>query len=306
MIIYLAGKNGLVGNALCEYYKHLNEQFIATSSAEVDLTNTQQTMDFIEKVKPDVIILSAAKHGGIKSYSENPLEYYRDNVAISTNVINAAAKNGVKTLINIGASCVYAEEIRGPLKEEHLFWGPVQKATEPYGLAKAVGMKLCEYYNTCRGLRYISLLPVNLYGDGIGYQVDTSTVIPAMMSRFHDAVMKNYNHVDLWGSGLVKREFLHVSDFVEAIHTIIKSTFHAPYINIGYGEMHTINDVAEIIREISGYSGEIVHDLSKPEGAQRERLDCSKIYSLGWQPKIKLREGLRNLYCNLYGTNSTR
>lgn len=304
MKIYLAGKRGLVGNALCKYYQHSNEQFLATSSVEVDLTNAQQTMDFIRSITPDVIILSAARHGGVKSYSDNPLEYYRDNVAISTNVINAAAESGVKTLINIGASCVYAEGIRGPLKEEFLYLGPVQKATEAYGLAKAVGMKLSEYYNTCRGLRYVSLIPVNLYGDGIGYQVDKSTVIPAMMGRFHDAVIQNSSKVDLWGSGMAKREFLHVSDFVEAIHKVISSTYSAPYINIGCGEMYTINDVAEIIARISGYSGEIVHDLSKPEGSQRERLDCSRINSLGWQPQIKLREGLQNLYNNLYRMNS--
>ena len=280
MKIYLAGKNGLLGSSIRTYYK----------DKDVDLRTTQ----------PDVMILSAAKHGGVASYMNSPLEYYRDNLLISLNSINAAAENGVERLINIGASCVYAEGLKGPLTENMLFAGPVQKPTESYGMAKAVGMKLCEYYNSCMGLKYTSVLPPNLYGDGEGYTPDLSSVLPAMMDRFHNTVVNGTDTVTIWGSGRVRREFLHVQDLVKAIDVLIDTDFSEPYVNIGASEMCTINQLAELMKEVTGYRGEIIHDLSKPEGAQREQLDCTKISSLGWKPKIDLRQGLLQRYNKIY------
>ena len=298
MKIYLAGRNGLVGSAFCQYYSSLGEDFISTESSEVDLRDYNQVKLFLLQNKPDVVILSAAKHGGIESYRNHPLEYYRDNLLISLNVINGAAENGIKFLINIGASCVYADGLKGPLKENQLFLGAVQKPTEPYGFAKAAGMKLCEYYNLSNGWRYLSILPVNLYGNGIGYHLDTSTVIPAMMKRFHEAVINQKEDVSIWGTGKVKREFLHVTDLVRAVDMIIKSNYSEPYINVGYGKMFSINEIAYMLKQISGFDGTITHDLSKPDGAQRETLDCSNIISLGWQPKVDLFDGLKELYKN--------
>ncbi len=300
MKIYLAGRNGLLGTAFCRYYRKLGGDFLSTSSAEVDLRDKSQVDAFLRLHRPDVVILSAAKHGGIENYSRFPLEYYRDNLLISTNVINAAAENGVGTLINIGASCVYAENLPGPLREEQLYDGPVQKATEPYGLAKAAGMKLCEYYNRCGSLRYLSLLPVNLYGNGVGYKPDLSSVLPSMMRRFHEAVAEGKSSVSIWGSGNARREFLHAEDLVRAADLVINSHFSEPYINVGSSKMYTINQIAEISAKIAGFSGKITHDLSKPEGAQREMLDCSRLNALGWAPKVDLYDGLSELYRNLY------
>ena len=303
MKIYLAGERGLVGSALCKYYYGRNDvEFISTNSSQVDLRDYRQIERFICTNKPDVMILSAARHGGIESYRDMPLETYRDNLAIGMNALNSAAENGVETVINIGASCAYAESLKGPLTEDMLFIGPVQKATEPYGMSKAAGMKLCEYYNRCRGLRYISILPPNLYGDGIGYRVDTSSVLPGMMERFHEAKKKGAETVTIWGSGNTRREFLHVHDLVRAIDVLIRSSFSDPYINISGPEMYTINEVAGIMARVCGYTGAIIHDLSKPEGAQREKLDYNKINALGWKPEIDLYEGLRGMYRNMYGT----
>lgn len=301
MKIYLAGKRGLLGSALCSYYQDKSIEFIATSSAEVDLCDYRQVEQFIRKNEPDVMILSAARHGGIESYRDIPLETYRDNLTIGVNALNAAAENGIKQVIYIGASCVYPEGMKGPLTEDMLFTGPVQKATESYGMAKAAVMKLCEYYNTCRGLRYISVLPPNLYGDGKGYQPDMSSVLPGMMGRFHDATKQGKKTVTIWGTGNARREFLHVYDLVRAIDLLINSDFSEPYINVSGSEMYTINDVARIMARVCEYTGEIIHDLSKPEGAQREKLDPHKISALGWMPEIGLYEGLQGMYRNMYG-----
>lgn len=290
----------MVGSAICKYYQDQNIELLTTSSAEVDLRDHRQISEYLRQVRPDVMILSAAKHGGVASYMSSPLEYYRDNLLIFMNSINAAAENGIGRLINIGASCVYSEGLKGPLTENMLYSGPVQKATEPYGMAKAAGMKLCEYYNTSMGLRYTSILPPNLYGDGEGYLPDMSSVLPAMMDRFHSAAVSGVDAVTIWGSGSARREFLHINDFVRAIDTMINSDYFEPYINVGAANMYTINELAEFMREISGFRGEIVHDLSKPEGAQREKLDCGKIMSLGWKPEIDLREGLLRRYDKLY------
>lgn len=301
MKIYLAGKNGLVGSAFLKYFqKRDGAELLATTSAEVDLRDHRQVSDYLQATQPDVMILSAARHGGVASYASSPLEYYKNNLLIFANAISAAAESGVKRLINLGASCVYAEGLKGPLREDMLFTGPVQKATEPYGMAKAAGMKLCEYYNTDMGLCYTSVLLPNLYGDGVGYKADMSSVLPAMMERFYQATKSGAQTVSIWGSGSVRREFLHVRDLAAAIDTLIKSDFSEPYINIGSTEMYTINQLAEYMKEASGYCGEIVHDLSKPEGAQREKLDCSKISALGWAPKTDLHKGLLERYNTLY------
>lgn len=301
MKIYLAGKRGLLGSALCGYYQGRDVEFIATSSVQVDLRDYSQIERFLRENKPDVMILSAARHGGIESYRDMPLETYRDNLAIGMNALNAAAESGVDQVIYIGASCAYSEGQKGPLTEDMLFTGPVQKATEPYGMAKAAGMKLCEYYNRCRGLRYISVLPPNLYGDGVGYKPDLSSVLPGMMDRFREAVEQGKKTVTIWGSGNARREFLHVHDLARAINMLINSSFSEPYINISGPEMYTINELAGVMARVCGYAGEIVHDLSKPEGAQREKLDCGRINALGWKPEIGLYEGLQGMYRNMYG-----
>lgn len=300
MKIYLAGKNGLVGTSFIMYYGNKEVELCTTDSRELDLRNYEAVKAYLSRIKPDVLILSAAKHGGVQEYALHPLDYYKENLLISINTINAAAECGVKTLINIGASCIYAENLKGPLTEDMLFQGAVQKATEPYGFAKAAGMKLCEYYNTSMGLRYISVLPVNLYGNGLGYQIDLSTFIPSLMSRFYSAIFEKNQEVSIWGTGENKREFLHVNDFVRAIDILLNSDFSEPYLNIGSGTQYTINEMAYIIKQISGYSGMLIHDLSKPNGAQRSMLDCSKLHKLGWIPEINLRKGLQELYCNLY------
>ncbi len=297
--VCIAGGQGLVGTALVKRLKEGGYNFVASADYCIDLRDYAATLEYLKKVKPDIVILVAARHGGIDEYKTKPVEYFKDNILICTNTISAAFDAGVNKLINIGASCVYGSNPECVYSENDYDKEAVQKSTEPYGLAKLAGMKLCEYYNREFKTKYISLLPVNMYGNGIGYNIDYSSVIPSMISRFHNAKINNNNRVDIWGDGENTREFLFVDDFIDAIEVILQLEDLPTYMfNICGYETVTINQLASIIADVVGYSGEIYNDLSKPSGSSRGHLNSAKIRSLGWCPKTSLRDGLTTFYKN--------
>lgn len=297
--VCIAGGQGLVGTALVQRLKEGGYDFTASADYGIDLRDYASTLEYLKKVKPDIVILVAARHGGIDEYKTKPVEYFKDNILICTNTISAAFDAGVNKLLNIGASCVYGSDPEYVYSETDYDKEAVQKSTEPYGLAKLAGMKLCEYYNREFKTKYISLLPVNMYGNGIGYGIDYSSVIPSMISRFHNAKINNINHVDIWGDGKNTREFLFVDDFIDAIEVVIQAENLTTYMfNIGGFESVTINELALVIADVVGYTGEIFNDLSKPSGSSRGSLNSTRIRSLGWSPKTSLREGLAKFYKN--------
>ena len=297
--VCVAGGKGLVGTALIQRLKKGGYDFVASADYGIDLRDYMSTCEYFRKVKPDIVILVAAKHGGINEYKIKPVEYFKDNILICTNTISAAFDSGVKRLINIGASCVYGSDSEYVYSENDYDKEAVQKSTEPYGLAKLAGMKLCEYYNREFKTEYISLLPVNMYGNGNGYNIDYSSVIPSMVRRFHNAKVNNLDSVDVWGDGKNTREFLFVDDFIDAIEVVLRAENLTTYMfNVCGYESVTINKLASIIADIVGYTGEIFNDLSKSSGSKRGRLDSTKIRGLGWSPKTNIRDGLAQFYRN--------
>ena len=297
--VCIAGGQGLVGTALVQRLKEGGYDFAASADYCIDLRGYESTLEYFKKVKPDIVILVAARHGGIDEYKTKPVEYFKDNILICTNTISAAFDVGVEKLINIGASCVYGSDPEYVYSETDYDKEAVQKSTEPYGLAKLAGMKLCEYYNREFKTKYISLLPVNMYGNGIGYNIDYSGVIPSMIRRFHNAKIKNINHVEIWGDGKNTREFLFVDDFIDAIEVVIQAESLTTYMfNVCGYEKVTINQLASIIADVVGYKGKICNDLSKPSGSSRGSLDSTKICNLGWSPKTSIRDGLAQFYNN--------
>ena len=297
--ICIAGGHGLVGTSLVKRLAQDGYEFVASADEHIDLRDYEVTNGFFEKVQPDCVILVAAKHGGIDEYESKPVEYFRNNLLICTNTITASFDAGIRKLINIGASCVYGSDPTCIYVEEDYDKQAVQKSTEPYGLAKLSGMKLCEYYNKEYGTDYISLLPVNMYGDGKGYKVDFSSVLPAMIQRFHNAKENDLPSVEIWGDGKNTREFLFVDDFIDAVEVIIETnSFESHLFNICGFENISIHKLAEVVADVIGYKGEIHNDLSKPSGASRGRINSSKIYKLGWKPKTSIRQGVEQFYRN--------
>ncbi len=298
--IYVAGERGLVGVNLTRYLRQLHLDFVSTGSDMLDLRNREATDRFFAKTRPDLVVLVAARHGGIGVYQAQPVETLEDNVLISGNVIRCCFEYGVKRLIYIGASCVYPGLYGTSLHEEDYDKQMVQKPTEPYGLAKLYGMKLCEYYNREKGTEFISVLPVNLYGDGMGYRMDETSVLPSLLRRFHTAKEEQRDSVEIWGSGEVHREFLHARDFSKAVTALLLADrLDHTMFNVGSGEELTINELAALIAKIVGFHGKIVRNFGKPGGSDRGILDCGRIRQLGWAPEISLERGLTELYRNL-------
>lgn len=298
--IYVAGHRGLVGSY---FMKKLEEEgytnIVTATSSELDLRNSVAVEAFFEKEKPEYVVLVAAKRGGVAEYSKYPVEFLAENEQIEINIIMNCLKYKVKKLVFVSASCVYCEDL-DIFTEEKLYEGWVQHATEPYALAKAVGMKLCEYCNKEYGTSFVSMLPVNIYGVTDAAHTDNTSVIPAMMQRFSDAVKNGADSVVIWGDGTVRREFLHAKDLASGILAVLESELNDGWVNIGYGSMVTINELAELIAKITGFKGTIEHDLTKPGGSHRKVLDIRKIESIGWKPEISLEEGLTELYKTMY------
>ena len=304
--IYIAGHNGMVGSAIV---RKLREKglinTITRSSSELDLTNQQNVHNFLQEEKPDYVVIAAAKVGGIYANDSYPAEFIYQNLMIEANLIHGSYLAGVNNLLFLGSSCIYPKESLQPIKEEYLLSGHLESTNEPYAVAKIAGIKLCESYNRQYGTDYRSIMPTNLYGPNDNFHPKNSHVIPALIRKFHEAKVNSKPFVEVWGSGKPMREFLHVDDMADAsIHIIdidkkILESEVGPmlsHINIGTGTDITIADVAQTVKEVVGFCGEIVFNTKMPDGTKRKLLDASKIQNLGWKPTITLKDGLKEVY----------
>ena len=298
--IYLAGHRGLVGSALKRKLESKGySNLIFRTHRELDLTNQQAVNEFFEQEKPEYVFLAAAKVGGILANNTYPAEFIYENLMIEANIIHASYKYGVKKLLFLGSSCIYPKLAPQPLKEEYLLTGPLEETNEAYAIAKIAGIRLCKHYNQQYGTNFISVMPTNLYGPNDNFDLETSHVMPALIRKFHEAKVKNEPEVVIWGTGKPLREFMHVDDMADACVYLMEN-FNmddiGEFVNIGVGKDITIGELAELIKEIVGFEGEIRKDLSKPDGTPQKLLDITKLSSLGWKAKISLKDGIEQTY----------
>ncbi|MBL7759855.1 MAG: GDP-L-fucose synthase [Sediminibacterium sp.] len=295
--IYVAGHRGMVGSAIVrkleqEGYAHI----IKKTSAELDLRNQQAVADFFAAEKPDYVFLAAAKVGGIVANNTYRAEFIYDNLMMESNIIHQSYVNGVKKLLFLGSSCIYPKLAPQPLKEEYLLSGYLEETNQPYAIAKIAGIELCDSYRAQYGCNYISAMPTNLYGPNDNYDLEKSHVLPAMLRKFITAKRTHAPTVTIWGTGTPKREFLHVDDLAEACLYLMQTYNEKGLVNIGTGTDVTILELAELIRQITGYQGEIVLDAAKPDGTPRKLMDVSKLSAAGWRAKIDLKTGIEMVY----------
>jgi GDP-L-fucose synthase len=295
--IYIAGHNGMVGSAILRALTVKGfENFVLKSSKELDLKNQQAVNDFFETEKPDYVFLAAAKVGGIHANNTYRADFIYENLMIESNIIHAAYKNQVEKMLFLGSSCIYPKNAPQPLKEEYLLTGILETTNEPYAIAKIAGIKLCDAYRAQYGCNFISAMPTNLYGPNDNYDLNNSHVLPALLSKFHTALINKEPNVTVWGSGTPLREFLHVDDMASACIFLMENYNEAGCVNVGCGTDISIKDLAILIKEIVGYEGEIVFDSSKPDGTLRKLMDVSKINEMGWRYSIGVREGIMKVY----------
>jgi len=299
-IIYIPGHCGMAGSAIRRNLEARGyHNLITRSRLELDLTNQQAVNDFFETQRPEYVFLAAAKVGGILANSTYPAEFIYDNLMIEVNVIHAAYTTGVKKLLFLGSSCIYPGLAPQPLKEEYLLTGKLEVTNEAYAVAKIAGIRMCKHYNQQYRTNFISVMPTNLYGPGDNYDLETSHVMAALICKFHEAKMNDEPQVVVWGTGAPRREFLHVDDMADACVYLMEN-YDAPdigeFVNIGLGKDVTIRELAELIGEIVGYSGEIVYDITKPDGTPQKLLDINRLHGLGWEARISLRDGIKQAY----------
>ena len=295
--IYIAGHNGMVGSAIFRKLKKEGYDNILTmSSADLDLRDQRMVNDFFNKEKPAFVFLAAAKVGGIAANNNFKAEFLYDNLMIETNIIHAAWQNKVTKLLFLGSSCIYPRLAPQPLKEEYLLTGSLETTNEAYAIAKIAGVKMCAYYREQYGCNYISAMPTNLYGPNDNYDLQNAHVLPALIRKFSEAKRDGNPSVTVWGSGSPKREFLHVDDLAEACYFLMLQYDESSFVNIGTGEDISIKDLALLIKHISGYTGELIWDDSKPDGTPRKLMDVSRINELGWKYSISLEDGIRSVY----------
>jgi GDP-L-fucose synthase len=295
--IYIAGHRGMVGSALIrKLQKEGFTNLVFRVSDELDLRNQAAVSAFFEKERPDHVFLAAARVGGILANNTYRAEFLYDNLMIESNIIHACYKTGVKKLLFLGSSCIYPKMAPQPLKEEYLLTGLLEPTNEPYAIAKIAGIKMCDAYRAQYGCNFISVMPTNLYGPNDNYDLNSSHVLPALIRKFHEAKASGEPAVVLWGSGNPLREFLHADDLADAYYFLMQHYDEPGLINIGTGDEVTIKDLALLVRKITGYGGEIKHDLSKPDGTPRKLLDVGKLHKMGWKAKLSLEEGIRQVY----------
>ncbi|MBA2562862.1 MAG: GDP-L-fucose synthase [Chitinophagaceae bacterium] len=297
--IYVAGHNGMVGSAIVRKLNYEGfSNFTTRTSSEVDLRNQQEVNIFFETEKPDYVFLAAAKVGGIMANNTYKAEFIYDNLMIEANVIHAAFTNNVKKLLFLGSSCIYPKLAPQPLKEEYLLTGLLEATNEPYSIAKIAGIKLCESYREQYGCNFICAMPTNLYGPNDDYDLHNSHVLPALIRKFHEAKINKDSSVVVWGTGSPKREFLHVDDVANACVHLMQHYNEKEFVNIGTGEDISIKKLAEMIRSIVGFKGQVIWDSTKPDGTPRKLLDVNKIHTAGWKHTIKLEDGIKKTYEN--------
>lgn len=295
--IYVAGHKGLVGSAIVRNLnKHGFTNIITRTHQEMDLTNQQLVEEFFKTERPEYVFVAAAKVGGILFNQTCQADFLSENLSIALNVLNAAAKYNVKKLLYLGSSCIYPRMAPQPIKEEYLLSGPLEPTNEGYALAKIAGLKLCEKFNKQYGKHFIAVMPTNLYGPNDNYHPEHSHVIPGLIRKFHEAKKENKDFVEIWGTGKPLREFLFVDDLAEALFILMQKYEGPSIVNIGTGQDCTIKEIAEKIKEVVGFQGNIVFDETKPDGMPRKLLNIDKISSFGWKPTISLDEGLKESY----------
>jgi GDP-L-fucose synthase len=297
--IYVAGHRGLVGSAIVrELLRQGFEYIITATHADVDLSSQAEAYSLFEMENPEYVFLAAAKVGGIVANNSNPVEFLQNNLTIQTNVIQLSHQFAVKKLMFLGSSCIYPRMAPQPIKEEYLLTGPLEPTNEWYAVAKIAGIKLCQAYRKQHGCDFISVMPTNLYGPGDNYDLNNSHVIPGLIRRFHEAKESGADSVTLWGSGSPRREFLYVDDLARACVFLMENYSHEQIINIGSGTDITIRELAEMIRIVVGFQGEIKWDTSKPDGTPRKLMDSSRIQAMGWAPEYFFEAGLLSAYAD--------
>ncbi len=298
--IYIAGHRGMVGSAIKRNLEAKGHStFIERTSAELDLRNQEKVKKFFEEEKPDYVFLAAAKVGGIQANNTYRAEFLYDNLMIQNNVIHHSYLNGVKKLMFLGSSCIYPKLAPQPMREDALLTGLLEHTNEPYAIAKIAGIKMCDAYRAQYGCDYVSVMPTNLYGPNDNYDLQNSHVLPALVRKFHTAKKEGKEEVIMWGTGSPIREFMHADDLADACVYLMDHLSESGFVNIGSGEEVSIKELAEIIRDVVGYQGQIVNDLGKPDGTPRKLMDVSKLRALGWKHKIHLKQGIEKVYKSL-------
>lgn len=295
--IFVAGHNGMVGSAIVRALQREGYQnLIVKSSAELDLTNQQLVADFFEKQQPKYVFLAAAKVGGIHANNSYRADFIHQNLMIQNNVIHSSHVCQVKKLLFLGSSCIYPKFANQPIKESELLSGKLEPTNEPYAIAKIAGIKMCQAYRDQHNDNFISVMPTNLYGPNDNYDLQNSHVLPALIRKFHEAKINKLSNVEIWGSGSPKREFLHVDDLADACLFLMLNYNEAPFLNIGTGTDLSIKELALLIKDVVGYSGDLKFDRTKPDGTPRKLLDVSKVNAVGWKYKIPLADGITKVY----------
>ena len=302
--IYVAGHSGMVGSAIVRRLMMDGfENLILRTHQELDLIDQKNVFDFFKNNKPEYVIISAGKVGGIQANNKFRAEFLYENLMIQTNLIHSAYLNGVKKLLFLGSSCIYPRNCTQPIKEEYLLTGELEQTNEPYALAKIAGIKMCENYYRQYGCNFISAMPTNLYGPGDNFDLNNSHVIPALLRKFHEAKINNSPSVEVWGTGTPKREFLYVDDLAGACIFLLKNLEASElekngitHINVGSGIDQTIQELADTIRDVVGFEGQVIFDKTKPNGTPEKLLDITVLSNMGWKPTKSLKDGLEKTY----------
>ncbi len=294
--IFVAGHNGMVGSAICRQLKKFEIEILIAEKTELDLTDKNAVSAWMSKKKPKVVILAAARVGGIVANNSYPVEFLLENLKIQNNVIETSFQIGVEKLLFLGSSCIYPKFSKQPIKEDYLLTGELEKSNEWYAIAKIAGLKLCQAFRKQYGCDFISAMPTNLYGPNDNFHPELSHVPAALLRRFHEAKLKNSKSVEVWGTGKPRREFMHVDDLASAAVFLLQNYSEMQTINIGTGEDISIKNFAKTVKEITRFKGKIIYNDQKPDGTMIKRLDVSKINYLGWKAKIDLIDGLSATY----------
>ncbi len=295
--IYVAGHRGMVGSAIIRELNRLGfNNIITRTSAELDLRNQHQVAEFYNNEKPDYVFVAAAKVGGIHANNVYRAEFLYDNLMIQNNLIHYAYENKVQKLLFLGSSCIYPKLAPQPLKEDYLLSGLLEPTNEPYAIAKITGIKMCEAYRDQYGCNFISAMPTNLYGPNDNYHPENSHVLPALIRKFHEAKQNNANEVVVWGDGSPMREFLYADDLANALVYLMLNYNEKQFVNVGYGSDVTIKELAETVKDIVGFTGNMVFDASKPNGTPRKLMDSNRLFQTGWKPQVALKEGIQLAY----------
>ena len=294
--VWVAGHRGMVGSAIHRQLVEKHYNVITAGRGELDLIDQTSVREWVAEKKPDAVVLAAAKVGGILANDTYPADFLYNNLMIASNVIEASHRADVNRLLFLGSSCIYPKFAEQPIKEEALLTGSLESTNEWYAIAKIAGIKMCQAFRKQHGRNYISAMPTNLYGPGDNFDLQTSHVLPALIRKAHDAKRENAESITIWGTGSPRREFLHVDDCASACVLLLENYSGYEHVNVGSGEDVTILELAQTVCDIVGFSGKIVHDLSKPDGTPRKLMSADKLRSMGWKPSISLTDGIARVY----------